>query len=100
VVRSDLEGDRGLPTTLTLGDSLLREGVTRPRGLRGPLGRGLGLEGSSACSGLAPGRVRGSEVEAEKALEGKNDQESIGCSIRATWLGTNGLAGGSTPRSG
>jgi hypothetical protein len=70
VVRSDLEGDRELPTTLTLSDSLLGEGVTWLRGLRSPLGRGLGLEGSSACSGLAPGRVGGSEVEVEKALEG------------------------------
>jgi hypothetical protein len=100
VVRSGLEGDRGLSTTLTQVDSFAWGGVTRLAGLRGPVGRGAELRGFAWCSSLALGRVRDSEAGVEKALEGTNVQESIGRWPGATSVGVNGLGEGVTLRSG
>jgi len=79
VVRSGLEGDRGLPTRLT-GTSV-QGGLTWLEGSRGPLGRVFELSGEEACSGLrvrAGHRIRGAEGQ---ALEGRKP-ESNGCSVR------------------
>lgn len=100
VVRSDLEGDRGLSTTPTQVDSFVWGGVTRLAGLRGPVGRGAELRGFDSCFSLALGRVRDSEAGVEKALEGTNVQESIGRRSGATSGGANGLGEGVTLRSG
>jgi hypothetical protein len=99
-VRSGLEGDRELSTKLTQVDSFVWGGFTRLAGLRGPVGRGEELRGSTACSSLALGRVRDSEAGVEKALEGTNVQESNGRRSGATSAGANGLGEGATLRSG
>lgn len=99
-MRSGLEGDRGLSTTLTQVDSFVWGGVTRLAGLRGPVGRGTELRGFDSCFSLALERVRDSEAGVEKALEGTNVQESNGRWSGETPVGANGLGEGTTLQSG